>query len=100
MLYEVITIGDIEFLVQYLVLDRAAGHPDVIFYSDNIRQLDALVASGCLSRSTGNRLQDVYRRYRLRQHHLALDDRSPMIPADEFPEERAFVTATWEDWLG
>jgi len=93
-------IGDIEFLVQYLVLDRAAEHPDVIFYSDNIRQLDALVASGCLLRSTGDRLQDVYRRYRLRQHHLALDDRSPMIPADEFPEERAFVTATWEDWLG
>ena len=39
-------IGDIEFLVQFLVLDNAREQPDVIFWSDNIRQLDALVAAG------------------------------------------------------
>ena len=37
-------IGDIEFLVQYLVLANAAQHASVIEFSDNIRQLDALAA--------------------------------------------------------
>ena len=93
-------IGDIEFLVQYLVLDRAQEKPDVIFYSDNIRQLDALSAEGCLDQAIGDALQDAYRDYRLRQHRLVLDDQSPLVPLDEFAEQRAFVTKTWDDWLG
>lgn len=92
-------IGDIEFLVQYLVLDRAEAHPDVIYYSDNIRQLDALVAAGCLAPSVGGALQDAYRAYRLRQHHLVLDDQPPLVDIAEFADERAFVTKTWDDWL-
>jgi glutamate-ammonia-ligase adenylyltransferase len=93
-------IGDIEFLVQYLVLDKAKEHPDVIFYSDNIRQLDALTAEGCLGQSTGDALQDAYRDYRLRQHHLVLDDQPPLVDIDEFADQRAFVAKTWDEWLG
>ncbi|MDH3619739.1 MAG: bifunctional [glutamate--ammonia ligase]-adenylyl-L-tyrosine phosphorylase/[glutamate--ammonia-ligase] adenylyltransferase, partial [Gammaproteobacteria bacterium] len=93
-------IGDIEFLVQYLVLDRAQEKPDVIFYSDNIRQLDALTAAGCIDQSVGDALQDAYRDYRLRQHHLVLDDQPPLVAVDEFEEQRAFVAKTWDDWLG
>ena len=93
-------IGDIEFLVQYLVLDQAQRRPAVIEYSDNIRQLDALVAEGCLAADVGHALQDAYRGYRLRQHHLALDDQPPLVTAGEFKEERAFVAKTWDDWLG
>ena len=92
-------IGDIEFLVQYLVLDQAQERPDVIEYSDNIRQLDALVAEGCLAADVGHALQDAYRSYRLRQHHLVLDDQPPLVAAGEFEEERAFVAKTWDDWL-
>ncbi len=92
-------IGDIEFLVQYLVLDQAGTHSDVIFYSDNIRQLDALTAANCLEQSVGYTLQDAYRAYRLRQHHLVLDDQPPLVGQDEFVQERAFVTKTWDDWL-
>jgi glutamate-ammonia-ligase adenylyltransferase len=92
-------IGDIEFLVQYLVLDQAAKHPDVIFYSDNIRQLDALTAAACLEQSVGDALQDAYRAYRLRQHHLVLDDQPPLVSQDEFVAERTFVAKTWDDWL-
>ena len=93
-------IGYIEFLVQYLVLDQAQKKPDVIFYSDNIRQLDALTAAGCLEQAVGDALQDAYRDYRLRQHHLVLDDQPPLVPAAEFAEQRAFVAKTWDDWLG
>ncbi len=92
-------IGDIEFLVQYLVLDQAAAHPDVVFYSDNIRQLDALTAAGCLEQDVGDALQDAYRDYRLRQHHLVLDDRQPLVAADEFKGQREIVVKTWDAWL-
>jgi len=92
-------IGDIEFLVQYLVLDQASTHPDVIFYSDNIRQLDALTAEGCLEQAIGDALQDAYRAYRLRQHHLVLDDRLPLVEEGDFVQERTFVAKTWDDWL-
>lgn len=92
-------IGDIEFLVQYLVLDNAREHPDVICYSDNIRQLDTLTAESCLDQAVGDALQDAYRDYRLRQHHLVLDDRPPLVGADEFVEQRQFVVKTWDEWL-
>ncbi len=92
-------IGDIEFLVQYLVLDQADSHPDVIFYSDNIRQLDALIAEGCIEQSVGDALQNAYRAYRLRQHHLVLDDQPPLVRQGEFGEQRRFVAKTWDEWL-
>ncbi len=92
-------LGDIEFLVQYLVLSQAKAHPDVIYYSDNIRQLDALAAARCLEPAVSERLQDCYRSYRLRQHHLVLDDRLPLAGAAEFREEREFVAAIWDQWL-
>jgi len=92
-------IGDIEFLVQYLVLSKAAAHPDVIFYSDNIRQLDALVAASCLEPDVGAQLQECYRRYRLRQHHLVLDGQIPLASAGEFRSEREFVASIWSQWL-
>ena len=93
-------IGDIEFLVQYLVLAQAREHPDVIFYSDNIRQLDALVAEGCIGAESGDALQDAYRDFRLRHHHLVLDDQVPVVAQDQFREQREFVAATWDAWLG
>ena len=93
-------IGDIEFLVQFLVLWHAAEHPDVVFYSDNIRQLDALVEAACMEQTVGNALQDAYRDYRLRQHHLVLDGRPPLVGVDEFAAQREFVAKTWDEWLG
>jgi len=92
-------IGDIEFLVQYLVLSEAKAHPEVIFYSDNIRQLDALAAAGCLNPAVSARLQTCYRSYRLRQHHLVLDDKPPLAGAAEFAEEQRFVVEIWDQWL-
>ena len=92
-------IGDIEFLVQYLVLENAVQHVAVIDFSDNIRQLDALVDCGCIEGGAGLRLQDCYRSYRRRLHHLVLDDQAPLVDNGEFIEERRFVTATWQRWL-
>jgi len=92
-------IGDIEFLVQYLVLDNAQAHPDVIYYSDNIRQLDALAEEGCIESAVRDDLQDAYRAYRLKLHHLVLDNQSPLVQSTEFAAQRQFVGETWDAWL-
>ena len=93
-------IGDIEFLVQYLVLEKAREEPAVIHYSDNIRQLDALAAAGYLDEEVRDTLQDAYREYRLRYHHLVLDGQPPFAGVDEFTGQREFVSRTWDRWLG
>ena len=93
-------IGDIEFIVQYLVLDNAADHPAVIHYPDNIRQLGTLGAAGCLPLDDVSLLQDVYRRYRTALHRLLLDDRPPRLDAGEFAAERGRVAALWRRLLG
>jgi len=93
-------MGDIEFLVQYLVLQEASADPDVIFFSDNIRQLDALIAGGILENDTGQRLQGIYRRYRLHSHRLVLDGQKVLCDNASFRSEREFVASVWQDWLG
>jgi len=93
-------IGDIEFLVQYLVLQEASSDPDVIFFSDNIRQLDALIAGGILGTAAGQRLQDIYRLYRLQSHRLVLDGRKVYCDNESLRPERDFVVGVWKEWLG
>jgi glutamate-ammonia-ligase adenylyltransferase len=93
-------MGDIEFLVQYLVLQEARCAPDVIVYSDNIRQLDALIAADILEAAVGQRLQDIYRCYRLQSHRLALDSEKVLCDDKSLRSEREFVVGVWKDWLG
>ena len=92
-------IGDIEFTVQYLVLRHAREHPSVTEFSDNIRQLDALAETGCLGIEVVARLQDIYKIYRLRVHHLVLNNHKPLVPVDEFTLERDYVRAIWREHL-
>ncbi|MGB5246030.1 MAG: bifunctional [glutamate--ammonia ligase]-adenylyl-L-tyrosine phosphorylase/[glutamate--ammonia-ligase] adenylyltransferase [Woeseia sp.] len=92
-------IGDIEFLVQFLVLQNARKHPAVIHYPDNIRQLGTLGAAGCLTRADAATLQDIYRRYRYRLHKLLLNESPPYTAKGEFAEERAAITGLWQRLL-
>jgi glutamate-ammonia-ligase adenylyltransferase len=89
-------IGDIEFIVQYLVLKNAHCEPALVFYSDNIRQLGALEAVGILPGTDVVRLQEIYRAYRLRSHRLALDEEAAVVSAHEFADERLFVQDAWQ----
>jgi len=88
-------IGDIEFIVQYLVLKHAGREPALIHYSDNIRQLGTLGATGCLTEADVGQLQEAYKTYRLRTHRLALNDSLPLVDAREFLAEREFVKSVW-----
>jgi glutamate-ammonia-ligase adenylyltransferase len=92
-------IGDIEFLVQYMVLRDAKEHPGVILYTDNIRQLDALIDSGLLETGVGKQLQEIYRNYRHRVHRLGLDGQKALSDAEDFAPQREFVASVWKEWL-
>ncbi len=93
-------IGDIEFIVQYLVLRSARNYPAVIRFSDNIRQIAALAAVGRLDVQTAARLQHAYREFRRRLHHLSLNDRPPFVRDDELLAERDLVVTVWQRHLG
>ena len=83
-----------------MVLANSDKHPSVFHYSDNIRQLEALAAAGCISEETSLRLQEIYRTYRLRLHHLILDEQEPLLARHDFSDERCFVNAMWRRCLG
>ncbi len=93
-------IGDIEFLVQFLVLRSASDHSSLTRYSDNIRQLDALVATGLLDTHRAGQLQDIYRSYRQVVHRRVLDREDRLVDSGRFVEERAAVAALWDEFLG
>ena len=88
-------IGDIEFLVQYLVLKNADQHPALFHFSDNIRQLDALRDAGYLGEDDVSGLQDAYKTYRLCTHRLTLDNKPPLVSSSDYLAEREFVTSVW-----
>jgi glutamate-ammonia-ligase adenylyltransferase len=92
-------IIDIEFLVQYLVLLHAPDQQELLHYSDNIRQLDALRDAGILAGSITEQLADAYRAYRVRMHLLSLAGEVGLAPVNEFEAERALVAGLWRQHL-
>lgn len=89
-------ITDIEFLVQYLVLREAHRFPDLVRWSDNIRQLEALAEHGILAPADAEELADAYRSYRRRLHHLNLAGAPGLLPRAETAAQTATVIRHWE----
>jgi glutamate-ammonia-ligase adenylyltransferase len=93
-------IGDIEFLVQYWVLAGAQAHPELLTYTDNIRQLEGLAAVGMIDESTALWLKDTYIDYRTVLHHLSLEgDGERIVAAAAYQETRDRLRAIWHATL-
>ncbi len=88
-------VTDIEFIVQYLVLREARHHPELVRWSDNIRQLEGLAAAGVIPGETATLLTDTYRAWRQRLHHLALAGQPGFMPRAEAVAAIAAVRAVW-----
>ncbi len=89
-------IGDIEFLVQYWVLAGAQAHPELLTYTDNIRQLEGLAAVGIVDEATALWLKDAYISYRTVLHHLSLEgDGERVVAAAPYRETRDRLRAIW-----
>jgi glutamate-ammonia-ligase adenylyltransferase len=88
-------VTDIEFIVQFLILAHAHTHPELVRWSDNIRQLAALQQVGILPAVTAEMLADVYRTLRDRIHTLALQEQEAVVDAGQFARERDAVRTAW-----
>lgn len=94
-------IADLEFLVQYWVLAQAHDIPELVRYSDNIRQLEGLAAAGSIDAATAEWLKEAYIRYRSVLHHMNLEgDDSGIVDGAPFATTRDKVTELWRKNLG
>ncbi len=92
-------IVDIEFMVQYQVLAHAETHPELATYTDNIRQLDGLSDSGCISTVDADALKTAYVRYRTLNHEAILAGRKGRVEFAEVENERQLVESLWAQWM-
>jgi len=89
-------IADIEFLVQYWVLAAARRHPQLLSFTDNVRQLEGLAAVGVLSPDTAQWLTEAYIGYRTVLHHLSLEGQGErVVDAAPYAAIRDRVAEIW-----
>ena len=92
-------IVEIEFMVQYAVLQWSEHYPQLLVWTDNIRLIGTLVEVGLLDEQDGEQLANAYRAYRAEVHRLKLQEKKARVPADRFVAERATVQRLWKAWL-
>jgi glutamate-ammonia-ligase adenylyltransferase len=90
-------LADIEFLVDYWVLENAARFPQLVDFTDNIRQLEALERVGLVSNERCLKLKDAYLALRRRIHELALDEGGRVVDDREFEDLRAWIISIWQE---
>jgi len=90
-------VADIEFVVQYRVLAGACVTPTLVEFTDNIRLLETLAATGHLDAGDARLLTDAYRAFRTRIHRLALLDEPAVVEPDaELSRYRRSVARLWK----
>jgi len=93
-------IVDIEFLVQYLVLQHAATYPEIIQWTDNVRLLQSLAKTSVLDPKMAYRLRWAYLIYRSVAHRLNLREQSTQVDLQRFKHLRDLVALFWEKTFG
>ncbi len=89
-------IVDIEFMVQYGVLAWARDNPVLLEWSDNIRIIESLAASGLMDAGDAGRLIEAYKAYRSETHRQALQQCAVRVDAEPFSACRADVRMLWD----
>ena len=90
-------VADLEFLVQYWMLRWADRYPEIVIFSDNIRQLESLASGDLVPQLRVDFLVDTYRKYRQRLHRLSLDGTKNLVGEEEFAAERRGVVELWQE---
>jgi glutamate-ammonia-ligase adenylyltransferase len=93
-------IVDIEFLVQFLVLNHAHQFPELYEYTDNIRILNAAEKAELLNSSEAETLREAYKAYRAVGHKQTMKDLSNTISASEMTDLREAVATIWHKFIG
>jgi glutamate-ammonia-ligase adenylyltransferase len=93
-------IVDVEFLVQFLVLNHGHQYPDLYEFTDNIRILDAAERHELLSGEEAETLREAYKAFRSIGHRQTLQNRSNTISDSEMVECREAVAQIWNKIMG
>ncbi len=92
-------IADIEFIVQFAVLNWAVENENLVTYTDNIRILDALVEDGLMSSEAAATLKQAYCTYRDYGHKQVLQGDKAVIDEQIFINSRAKVEKIWHEFM-
>lgn len=92
-------IADIEFIVQFGVLDQASKNVALTTYTDNVRLLDGLQAQGFISEGRAETLKAIYCAYRDYGHKLVLQGDRAVIDEAEIAGMKAQVEQIWHDFM-
>ena len=93
-------LQDIEFIVQYLVLNHAHEHAELAAWPDNVRQLEELAKYKVLSKKDAETLTQCYLEFREILHHRSLAERPSHAPLQEMADRAAAVSQLWRRYLG
>jgi len=88
-------IVDLEFISQFLVLAYGGQYPALYQYSDNIRILDAAMASGLMTAQQAVALQQAYQLLRGVSHRDTLQPAQQLLEQDLSAAEQA-VRFSWQ----
>ncbi len=88
-------IADIEFISQFLVLNRSADNQNLITYPDNIRILEQAAKAELLTEQQAKQLISTYLDYRAKYHHAALNGKSKSVAAAQVQQQAKVVSDIW-----
>jgi glutamate-ammonia-ligase adenylyltransferase len=92
-------IIDIEFMVQYLVLAWSHKYPELMRFSDNVRQLEAAALVGLLEKEKAEKMIETYTLYRARAHRLNLQQQGRLIQDDTFVNNQNLMSQYWQEFI-
>ncbi len=89
-------IADIEFISQFIVLEHAQNHPELMIYPDNVRILEQAMQAELLSEKEVRDLVTAYLDYRAEYHHASLNGLSKLVDVNKVKEQAEQVRTTWQ----
>ncbi|MGZ5581440.1 MAG: bifunctional [glutamate--ammonia ligase]-adenylyl-L-tyrosine phosphorylase/[glutamate--ammonia-ligase] adenylyltransferase, partial [Methylobacter sp.] len=92
-------IADIEFIVQFGVLDQAAKNAELTTYTDNVRLLEGLRQHGFMSKTDEQILKNAYCTYRDFGHKQVLQGDKAIIAEAEVAKISAEVERIWHQYM-
>ncbi|MCP3900256.1 MAG: bifunctional [glutamate--ammonia ligase]-adenylyl-L-tyrosine phosphorylase/[glutamate--ammonia-ligase] adenylyltransferase, partial [Desulfobacteraceae bacterium] len=92
-------IVDIEFLVQYLVLNHSYSHPKLKLWTDNVRLLESLAKENIIKEKEGDDLKKAYLVMRKSIHRLNLQEKELLLPSNQLKIYKKNVIALNKKYL-
>lgn len=92
-------ITDIEFLVQYLVLQHSHDKAPLTVWSDNVRILENCAQQGLITDEVARNLIEAYTCLRDEIHHRNLLNLDADVDDSCFVEQRQCIKQQWQQWF-